>query len=113
MTDTDQKPSAAPHLFTKENAAEKGRIGGLAAAEKRRLRREEPETFVALTLEESRPQLVKALLDAALARGEWDLLPLEKRLSAVVKALEYAVGKPTAAEKETSEKAEEVGLTIS
>ena len=40
------------------------------------------------------PQLKAELVNAALGRGDWTKLPLDKRLAALVKANEYVNGRP-------------------
>jgi hypothetical protein len=75
------------------------REAGLKSAEARRRRAEEdakdPEAAIRRLLGGHRTELAQNLLDAALGRGDWDKLPLDKRLTALTKAMEYAVGKPT------------------
>ena len=103
-----------PHLFTKETAPEKGRIGGLASAAQRKRRAEDPQKWVQDTLKRAQPELVEALLEAAGAKGTWSQLSPEKRLSAVIKALEYALGRPISFEpKPEPGEHQAVGLTIS
>lgn len=58
------------------------------------------------------PELTRALLDAALGTGDWHDLPLEKRLDALKRALEYAVGRPTARKDSEPATPEEGGLSI-
>lgn len=91
MTDEEK-----PWLITKEDAVEKGRKGGQRAAELRKLRAEDPEAYAFMRFELKKGRLTNELLQAALGEGKWKDLPLDKRLTAVMKALEYAVGKPTA-----------------
>ena len=79
----------------REAAVEAGRKGGLRRQELARLQREDPEAWARVTFAAERAALSKELLDAALGRGEWHDLPLEKRLTALTKALEYAIGRPT------------------
>ena len=62
--------------------------------ERYRLQKEDPEEYLRQTFEAHKAQLSKELLDAALGNGDWHDLPLEKRLQALTKALEYAVGRP-------------------
>lgn len=102
----------APHFADREAAREAGRKGGRRKAELARLRREDPEAYVRETFAVERAALSKELLDAALGRGGWHDLPLEKRLQALTKALEYAVGRPTARKDEEPPQQDEGGLTI-
>lgn len=80
--------------ITKANASELGKRGAAARAANRRLAEEDPIAYANLRLTENRARLVTELLSAALGRGDWKDLPLDKRLQALIKALEYAQGKP-------------------
>ena len=87
------------------------------SAESRRRRAEEeandPEVAIRRLLGGHRTELAQNLLDAALGRGDWGKLTLDKRLTALTKAMEYAVGKPTT-KRETpeTEPPAAAGLTI-
>ena len=97
----------------REAARAAGRKGGLRRQELARLRKEDPEAYARETFSAERVALSKALLDAALGRNEWHDLPLEKRLAALTKALEYAVGRPTARkDDEEAPPAQTPGLSI-
>lgn len=77
-----------------EAASAAGKKGAAVRWERYRLQKEDPEAFLRETFEAHKSALSRELLDAALGRGEWHDLPLEKRLAALTKALEYAVGRP-------------------
>lgn len=94
-------------------AAEAGRKGGIQKGINARLKREDPEGYIRATFAAERAALSEELLNAALGRGNWHDLPLERRLVALTKALEYAVGRPTARkDDEPPAPAEAPGLTI-
>ena len=96
-------------------AAEAGRKGGNRKAEMAKLKKTDPEAYMFERFGQERAELTTALLDAAYGRGSFagwaggdcsncgfhvevvvpSLAP-DKRLSAVIKGLEYAVGKPQA-----------------
>ena len=88
-----------PHFSDPDAAREAGIKGGAASAEARKRRAEEdakdPEAAIRRLLGDHRRELAESLLDAALGKGDWEKLPLDKRLTALTKAMEYAVGKPT------------------
>jgi hypothetical protein len=92
--------------ITAENAKEKGRAGGLKSAEVRRLKREDPEAYMRRQAEQALPDLMADLINAAKGAGRWHDLPLEKQLDALKRALEYAVGRPRAAEKPSTDEPE-------
>jgi hypothetical protein len=98
----------------REAAREAGRRGGLRRQELARLKREDPEAWARETFSSERAALSKELLDAALGRGAWHDLPLDKRLQALTKALEYAVGRPVARKDDQAPETQEpdTGLTI-
>lgn len=111
---TDVTSAKAPFFERdKEAAREAGRRGGLRRAENARLKKEDPDAYIRATFAAERAALSKELLDAALGRNEWHDLPLEKRLGALTKALEYAVGRPTARKDEEAPAVENPpGLSI-
>lgn len=124
----DARSPAPPTQFTSETAREAGKRSAEARAERRRLLEEDPDALIRLEFQSERAALSKELLDAAFGRGSFAAevecdgcgahvsvpgLPPEKRLGAVTKALEYAVGRPTARKDEPASKREEApGLTI-
>lgn len=81
--------------FSKETASAAGKVSGEARRRRAELRESDPEAYMYETFSAKKAELSGALLDAALGKGTWHDLPLEKRLTALTKALEYAVGKPT------------------
>lgn len=81
-------------MFGDETPEEAGRRGAAERWRRERLKREDPEKFMREQFDSSKADLSQALLDAALGRGEWHDLPLDKRLAAITKAMEYAVGRP-------------------
>jgi general stress protein YciG len=124
-----QLEGAEGPLFSKdrEAAREAGRRGGLRRQELARLKREDPEAWARETFAAERAGLSNLLLDAAYGRGTFagdiecqecgahvsiPLLPPEKRLGAVVKAMEYAIGRPTPRKDAEPATPEEGGLSI-
>ena len=96
-----------PFRFTKENARENQQKGVLARTAKQEARRAAP----LLAVQEALPSLFSDLLKAARGEGVWTALPVDKRLAALFKAIEYAAGKPIGLDKTTgSEKAEGDGV---
>lgn len=102
-----------PTFSDPEKAREAGRRGAAVRAEKRKLQEQDPEAYVREKFAARRVALSEALLHAALGEGEWAELSLDKRLTALSKALEYAVGRPVA-RRDASEQKEEpqAGLSI-
>jgi hypothetical protein len=89
------------------------------SAESRRrraaLKEQDPEAYLVETFSAKKAELSEQLLKAALGQDEWHELPLDKRLTALTKALEYAVGKPTTQKSAPSSEAREPepqGLSI-
>ena len=80
------------HLFTKATAAEIGRRGGLKSGAVRRAKASEP-----FNPEAHKDEAMRELWRAAQGAGRWGELGLDKRLDALKKFLEYAVGRPTPA----------------
>lgn len=99
--------------FDKESA--KAAQAKAVEVRKRRaeLRESDPEAYLRETFSAKKAELSQALLDAALGQGEWHELPLDKRLTALNKALEYAIGKPSTQKTVApSEQPPETGLSI-
>ena len=107
-------PRPAPPFSDPEVQAAAASKGGRVKAERSRLKRDDPEEYLRLTFEVERVGLTELLLDAAHGRktfageatatcggcGEevtvsFPSLPPDKRLAAITKALEYAMGRPT------------------
>lgn len=82
-------PAIPSHLFTPETAREMGRKGGKASAASR------SRTKSLSHLRENPTELFNELYKAAFGRDEWSDLPMDKRLQALNKLIEYAVGRPT------------------
>ena len=81
--------------FSPEEAAA-GREAGLAEINRRKaLKRDDPDKYIQELFKLNKAQLVEALMDAALGKGDYTDLPAEKRLQALFKANEYVVGKST------------------
>lgn len=96
-----------------EAAREAGRKGGLARARNAKLKEDDPEAWAKQLFGSERAALTSALLDAALGRGDFHDLSPEKRLQALTKALEYAIGRPTPRKDDGSpEPPPAAGLTI-
>jgi hypothetical protein len=97
--------------------AEAGRKGAAARWRRDRLKKEDPERYMRELFDASKADLSQALLDAALGRNEWHDLPLDKRLAAITKALEYSVGRPASqkvapSDGGTSESVDQGGLEM-
>lgn len=82
---------------TREEAAEQGRRGAQIAKERRRQLEEDPLGFVSSAPIQA--DLVGMLISAARGVGSFRDLSPDKRLSAILKLLEYSVGKPGTAAK--------------
>lgn len=91
-------PVSKGYFTDREKAREASRKGN---AEKARRRALEPEVRALLKLEDAADSLTQALLDAALGRGTFATLSPADRLKATIKALEYSVGRPSPATKDT------------
>lgn len=110
---TSEKGTAKPRYFEdREAAREAGRKGAAISQERARLKAEDPEAYVRATFEAKRAELSKELLDAALGTGSWSELEPAKRLTALFRAMEYAVGRPTARKDAEPQTEEAVGLAI-
>lgn len=97
--------------FDSVTAQEAGRASGEARRALAALKETDPEAYVRQTFAAKQAELAAELLDAALGAGTWTELPLDKRLSALYRALEYAVGRPTS-RKDDDKPAEGGGLSI-
>ncbi len=87
-------------LFTKETAAAAGRKGAAAREVNRKRREADPAFALREDLKAALPGLTSDLLKAARGQHPYDTLPPDKRLAALFKALEYAVGRPGAIDKQ-------------
>jgi hypothetical protein len=87
-------------FITKENASELGRRGAAAKAVNQARRKADPAFALRQDLMEALPDLSRDLLKAARGIPPFDNLPPDKRLAALFKALEYAVGRPSAVDKQ-------------
>lgn len=103
-------PEKAPPFTDPEFAREAQR----KSVESRKRRAEDPEGWLRARFADKAPQLSEQLLKAALGEDEWHELPLDKRLTALTKAMEYAVGKPTVQTKSPTQSVqpEPSGLSI-
>lgn len=81
--------------FDSESARQAQAKGTETKRRRAELKETDPEAYLRETFSAKKAELSQALLDAALGQGDWHELPLDKRLTALTKALEYAVGKPT------------------
>lgn len=108
--------------WDKESARKAARKGGLARAENMRRKKEEEEARAAalanMSAEEkaqaaedrfrdATPDVAERLVQAALGEGEFSTLKPTDRLSAILRVLDYGVGKPTANPKEKPKPKEE------
>lgn len=83
-------------LFDTEAAREAGRKSGEARRRKSTL---SPTQRAEEAASRAAPDLVKELLDAAQGKGDFEGLNPDLRLKALIRALEYGLGRPTAAAK--------------
>lgn len=84
--------------WTKEEAIEMGRKGGLAKAAKQKLEaaqtEEEKLQAAELLFKQEAPRMAAELIKAAKGHGDYKNLKPGEKLSAILRALEYGVGKP-------------------
>lgn len=91
-----EAPSADSETGPSPDWAEMGRRGGQKSAETRRRQRDmSPDERARDAIARDVPGLINELLDAAHGRGDFEGLDQKTRLAAVVKAMEYGVGRPT------------------
>lgn len=90
-----EKPDWVQKGMTLEERRAAGRKGALRSAAIRRAKRDDPMYGVRAAL----PSLVTDLIAAAQGRGVWKDLPLDKRLGALLKCIEYGLGKPIGVDK--------------
>ncbi len=83
--------------WDKASAADAGKKGAAVAAETKRRKKSDPM----FAIKKSLPALMQDLLSAARGAGEWAALPLDKRLGALLKAIEYGLGKPVGVDKQS------------
>ena len=81
--------------ITREQMAKGGRRSGEVRREKSARRREDPLFVVEESLGESLQELVKA----SRGQGEWKDLPASARLQALLRVIEYGVGKTVTVDK--------------
>lgn len=70
-------------------------------AEEKRRRLAEPAPPARQTFEEAAGRMALELVDAATGRGDFKTLAPDKRLAAVIKVLEFGVGRPAQSKPET------------
>jgi hypothetical protein len=75
-----------------ERASEAGRLSGLA---RRRKATMNPQERALDAISKGLGELTKELLDAAMGRGDFAALDPKTRVSALMRVLEYGLGKPT------------------
>jgi hypothetical protein len=81
--------------WTEEEALEQARLGGLASGEKRRRRAKmTPRERALEAITKNLGPLVQELLAAAHGEGDFEGLDPKLRLTATLRALEYAIGRP-------------------
>mgnify|MGYP005856785109 CR=1 FL=1 len=102
-----------PPFKDKEKARQGGLKGGAAFRAKMAKAKEDP-LFLA---RDALPGLFNDLLRAAKGSGTWKTLPKEKRLVAILKLIEYGVGRPETMSKakvdqDVQAQDEQEGLTI-
>lgn len=80
-----------------EQRQEWGRKGGLKSAEARRANRDDPLSSIKRNLHAHFEELERA----AKGTGAWKDLPLQQRLTALLKVIEYGLGRPVGVDKQT------------
>ena len=100
--------------WTPEQAREYASKGGQASAERAERRRGmTPEQRVKEAFQASSEMLADELIDAALGRGDFEELDPKIRITAIVKAMEYGLGKPNTGQSISGpepEKKQEAGI---
>ena len=92
--------------FDSETATEAGKQGGIASG---RSRSQSPEERAIAAVKRKAPDLMKDLLAAALGQAPFEQLKPETRVGALLRALEYGVGKPVVPRGDSRKVAEEEG----
>lgn len=83
--------------WTPEEAAAYAKKGGEARAAQAKLRREHtPEERAKAAISGKMEEVTKELLQAALGSGDFENLSAKDRLPAILRVLEYGLGKPSA-----------------
>jgi len=86
--------------FTKENAKELGRQGGLASAETRRKQRRLSEDVRARRVfERASPDMADEIVKAAKGEAPYEELPVDERVKLMLKVIEFGIGRPGAGPK--------------
>ncbi|HLE82194.1 MAG TPA: hypothetical protein VJA25_13030 [Dehalococcoidia bacterium] len=80
----------------REKAVAAGKIGGAGRRREAKRRREDP----LYNAKKALPGLMDELLKAAKGQGDWKGLTQRERLTALLKAIEYGVGRPTTVDKQ-------------
>ena len=95
--------------WTAEEAAQHASAGGKATARKMQ---KSPEERAVEACRTKAPDLMKELLAAAAGTGDFLGIKAETRVSAILRALEYGIGRPAPAVKAKPEVVETTGLTL-
>lgn len=85
--------------MTDEERRTRAVSGGHASAEVRRKKAESRKTDPLFDIKANLPKNFKDLQAAASGTGAWKQLPLQSRLAALLKVIEYGVGKPIGVDK--------------
>jgi hypothetical protein len=102
--------------WTPDEAKANASLGGKAAAARGKARRQMPVVERARkALEDATGQAAKALVDAALGQNGFEDLDVGERLKAVLKVLDYGLGRPATNKPEEKPPAEgeQSGLALS
>lgn len=88
-------------VWTREDQVEAGRQGGAISAERRKQYAKARKADPLFTIKRNLQGHFKDLEAAARGTGPWKELPLSNRLAALLKVIEYGVGKPIGVDKQT------------
>ena len=95
--------------WTPAEAAALASKGGKARARQLKL---SPEERAVEAVRSKAPDLMRELLAAAMGAGDFEGIKAETRVSAILRALEYGIGRPAPAVKAKPEVVETTGLTL-
>lgn len=97
--------------LTPEQAREYGKIGAEVSKAVRKIRRKDTETRAKEILQKKAPVLARELLKVALDQEAYDI-PDKLRVAAMLKALEWGIGRPVASKSSQEEQEQSRGIEI-
>lgn len=98
--------------WSPEEAREYAASGGKAKAARQSFQRKSPEEKARELLARRAPELAEELLKAARGEDPYDELPEKDRLAALIRALEWGLGRPATRKPEKPDDRPEEGLVI-